>query len=175
MKKNSKWIIIIASLVVVIAIGGYIAYQMSTSNSNKNQSPTVTVNNEIIITKTNSSIGDYLADPSGNALYTYGSDTTGISNCMDTCLSTWPAYLDNGTTTGLPTGIGTIQRTDNSKMQYTYNGMPLYYFASDSNGQVTGNGINNFQVAKPSSAVTSPSTVTPSSNSNTQSSPSYSY
>lgn len=171
MKINSKWIIIIAIIVIIAAIGGYAIYQSNTSNSNKNKS-TETVNNAVVTTKNNSTIGNYLADPNGNTLYIYNTDVNNVSNCTGSCLQTWPAYIDTGSTTNLPTGIGTITRSDNGKKQYTYNGMPLYYFVSDSNGQVTGNGVNNFQVAAPSSTTTtSPSTT----NNSTQSSPSYNY
>ena len=174
MKKNSKWIIIITIVIATAAIGGYIFYQISTSNSNNNKS-TETVNNTVIITKNNSNIGNYLADPNGNTLYTYTNDSTGVSNCTGSCLATWPAYIDKGSTTGLPAGIATIIRSDNRQTQYTYNGMPLYYFTSDSNGQVTGSGVNNFKVATPSSASTTPSTTNTTTNNNTQSTPNYSY
>lgn len=160
MKKNKKWIII-AIIIVVIAVGGFVIYLMTKSNPNSNQS-TATINNSIVNTKNNSNIGNYLTDLNGNTLYIYNSDVTGVSNCTGSCLSRWPAYIDTGSTTGLPTGFGTITRSDNGSIQYTYNGMPLYYFLSDTNGQVTGNGVENFQVAIPSS--TSSSTTTPSNN-----------
>jgi predicted lipoprotein with Yx(FWY)xxD motif len=54
-----------------------------------------------------------------------------------------------GSTTGLPANISTIKRSDNGQIQYTYKGMPLYYFASDTKGQVTGNAVSGFYVAKP--------------------------
>lgn len=107
------------------------------------------VNNAVLTTKTDPGLGQYLADPDGKALYTYDADTKGASNCTGSCLTAWPAYVDEGSTTGLPSGIGTIKRADNGQVQYTYNGLPLYYFASDSPGQVTGDGVENFSVAKP--------------------------
>lgn len=173
MKINKKWVIIIV-IVIAIVIGA-IFYLMNMPSTKNNQS-TFTVNNSIVTTKTNSGLGNYLADPNGNTLYTYNSDTTNVSNCISTCLSTWPAYIDTGSTTGLPTGFGTITRQDNGAIQYTYNGMPLYYFASDSNGQVTGNGQSNFKVAIPLSSAMTPSTTTPPSNTNTtQQNPSNTY
>lgn len=124
------------------------------------------VNNAVLATKTSSSLGQYLAEPNGQALYTYAGDTSGVSNCTGSCLASWPAYQDKGSTSGLPTGVSTIKRTDNGEIQYTYNGMPLYTFVSDSNGQVTGNGVSNFFVAKPA-ATTSSSSSKPSSTSTT--------
>jgi predicted lipoprotein with Yx(FWY)xxD motif len=106
-------------------------------------------------------------------LYTYDQDTSGVSKCTGGCLSNWPAYQDKGSTTGLPAGISTIKRTDNGQVQYTYNGKPLYYFTSDSNGQVTGDGVESFSVAKPAASKqssTPSSSSSDSSNTNSSSS-----
>jgi len=48
----------------------------------------------------------------------------------------------------LPANVGVITRTDGSK-QYTYKNLPLYYFTGDQTGQVTGDNVENFHVAKP--------------------------
>jgi predicted lipoprotein with Yx(FWY)xxD motif len=183
MKKTIVAAIIAA--VVIIAVGSYFLFYKSKATTSSSASSTTsqgqagTVNNAVLTTRTIASIGDYLADPNGKTLYTSASDTSGVSNCNGSCLSAWPPYLDTGSTSGLPTGISTITRTDTGGIQYTYNGMPLYYFASDSQGQVTGDGVSNFQVAKPSSASTSPSTTPPVSSPSTSpsgnSSPGYSY
>ena len=160
---------------IVVVAGGYMIFHKSpkpTTTASSNTASAPAVNNAVLVTKTSSSIGQYLADPSGNTLYTYATDTSGVSNCNGSCLSAWPAYQDKGSTANLPAGVSTIKRTDNGQIQYTYNGMPLYYFASDSQGQVTGNGVQNFQVAKPAASTTSqssptPSTSAPSSNTST--------
>jgi len=129
------------------------------------------INNNIVVTKVSSSLGQYLAEPNGRALYTYGGDNAGMSNCNGSCILTWPAYQDKGQTTDLPTGFGVIKRTDNGETQYTYNGMPLYTFIGDVAGRVTGNGVSNFSLAKPSASTTNapsastPTTSTSSSNS----------
>jgi predicted lipoprotein with Yx(FWY)xxD motif len=128
---------------------GYVAPSSSTSSSSSSSSSGAAVNNAVLSTKTASGVGSYLADPNGNALYTFSSDSSGVSNCTGSCLANWPAYQDTGATTGLPTSVGTIKRTDNGQTQYTYKGLPLYTFVSDSKGQVTGNGVDGFQVAKP--------------------------
>jgi predicted lipoprotein with Yx(FWY)xxD motif len=182
-----KAIIVIVPAVSIIAAGSFLLFYKppkatgsSSASSTTSQGQAGTVNNAVLTTRTVTSIGDYLADPSGKTLYTSASDTSGVSNCNGSCLTAWPPYLDTGSTSGLPTGISTIKRTDTGGIQYTYNGMPLYYFTSDSQGQVTGDGVSNFQVAKPSSASTSPSTTTPPASSpstspSNNSSPGYSY
>lgn len=136
---------------------------ISSTTASTTSSNAPAVNNAILITKTNSSLGQYLAEPNGPPLYTYNADSSGVSNCTGSCLATWPAYQDKGSTTGLPAGVGTIKRTDNGQIQFTYNGMPLYAFVSDNNGQVNGNGVQNFTVAKPAAATSSQPASTPSS------------
>jgi len=153
MKK--AWVIIVLVVVVVGGAGAYLMMHKSNKSDGSVTAKTSTssqamkINNSVMMSVSNSTLGTYLTDPSGKALYTYNADTSGVSNCTGSCLAAWPAYVDSGATTGLPTDVGTITRSDDSKVQYTYKGMPLYYFASDSTGQVTGNGVGNFTVAKP--------------------------
>jgi predicted lipoprotein with Yx(FWY)xxD motif len=137
---------------VPIVMGGLLAFTCLVLQTNVPTASAQAVNNAVLTTKTASSIGNYLADPNGRALYTYNADTPGVSNCTGGCLAAWPAYQDKGSTTGLPTGVGTIKRSDNGEIQYTYQGLPLYYFINDSGGTVTGNGVENFRVAMPASA-----------------------
>lgn len=176
-------------MVIVLVAGGFWVFHKPSKNNNntnansasqnsKNNAPAV--NNAVLVTKTASSVGQYLADPSGKPLYTYGADTSGKSNCTGSCLSIWPAYQAKSTS-NLPAGVGVITRSDNGQKQYTYNGLPLYFFVSDTNGQVTGNNVQNFQVAKPaaassmSSSSSSTNNQPSSSSSQTNSSSSYPY
>jgi predicted lipoprotein with Yx(FWY)xxD motif len=148
MKKSNS---IIALVIIIIVVVGVFAifHKSKTPATNSSKTSAAAVNNAVLKTKTNASIGQYLVGATGGALYTYGNDTSGKSTCTGQCLTIWPAYVDTGSTTGLPKGVGVIKRTDNGQEQYTYNGHPLYYFASDGAGQVTGNGESNFSVAVP--------------------------
>jgi predicted lipoprotein with Yx(FWY)xxD motif len=159
MKKNSAMLLGLI-VVIILGVGGFLIFHKSTktpttntTSSTKTSTSTpnqpAAVNNAVLKTKTGSSVGQYLTDPNGDALYTYGGDSTGTSNVTGSLLASWPAYQDTGSTTGLPTNVGTFKRTDNAETQFTYKGMPLYTFTSDSPGQVTGNGVSNFSVAKP--------------------------
>ncbi|MGZ6005242.1 MAG: COG4315 family predicted lipoprotein [Candidatus Saccharimonadales bacterium] len=152
-----KAIIIIVAL-IILGGGGYLIFHKSdntnnssTSGSNSTPTSTPTSNSSsgsaVIKTASDSSVGQYLADGSGKPLYTYGADTSGVSNCSGSCLSSWPAYAP-GPTTSLPANVTIIKRSDGSS-QYAYKGLPLYYFTSDSAGQVSGDGVSNFHVAKP--------------------------
>jgi predicted lipoprotein with Yx(FWY)xxD motif len=185
---SKKTVLAVLIVIIILAVGGFAIFHKSnkpaTNNTQKTQTSSTTksnlpsVNNAGFITKTDSKVGKYLADPRGNTLYTYVADKSGVSNCTGSCLANWPAYQDKGATTGLPSGISTIKRTDNGQTQYTYNGMPLYYFTGDSQGKVTGDGIENFKVAKPAASTSSsqPTTSTPSpSSSNSNSSSGYPY
>ncbi len=114
--------------------------QTSNKSSNTSAKP-------VVQTKTDSKVGQYLADSNGKPLYTYNQDTDNTSNCTGSCLSNWPAYKAS-TTASLPANVGTITRSDGT-VQYTYNKKPLYYFTGDSTSSVTGNGIEGFSVATP--------------------------
>jgi predicted lipoprotein with Yx(FWY)xxD motif len=71
-------------------------------------------------------------------LYTFTKDeaNSGTSNCTGGCLAAWPALtIDAGQA---PTGdasvagkLDAITRSDNGKLQVTYNGLPLYFFSKD--------------------------------------------
>jgi predicted lipoprotein with Yx(FWY)xxD motif len=179
MRKGNSIVVAIIAAIIIIG-GGYAIFHKSSpkASTQQNSSAKTTapaVNNAVLITKTDSSLGQYLADSSGKALYTYNADTSGVSNCSGACLMNWPAYVDKGATTGLPSGVGTITRKDNGQIQYTYNGLPLYYFASDSTGKVTGNGVENFKVATPAASSSSSSSSTSNSSSSSSSTPNYNY
>jgi predicted lipoprotein with Yx(FWY)xxD motif len=147
-------IVIIAAIIAVAATRDSNKTNNSNSgaaNTSQSSNSTPAVKNSIVQTKTDPTLGQYLADPNGKPLYTYAPDTDNTSNCTGTCLTTWPPYLATATT-ALPSGITTFKRSDTGAMQYAYNGMPLYYFTGDSNGQVTGNNVDNFQIAKPAAS-----------------------
>ncbi len=172
MKKSSS-VVIAVIVVLVLAVGGYFVFHKSpktTPSTSSTNSTAPAVNNAVLITKTDASLGQYLATPDGLPLYTYGSDSAGVSKCTGSCLANWPAYQDTGSTSGLPAGVSTIKRSDNGQTQFTYNGLPLYTFASDSKGHVTGDGVDNFKVAKPAAASASSSSSNSSQTTNSSSS-----
>jgi len=172
MNKTTSTIVAIIAVIAVIA-GGYAILHKpkATTPTTSSASTAPAVNNAVLTTKTDATVGQYLADSSGKPLYTYNADTSGVSNCTGSCLANWPAYQDKGATTGLPAGVSTITRSDNGQIQYTYNGMPLYYFVGDSAGKVTGNGVDNFQIAKPAAASSSSSSSSTSTSSTGSSTP----
>lgn len=173
--KRSSWIVIVIIILVVLIGGGYALFHNSSNPYSSNNPGGSSVQNNtasgngVYAVKTDPSLGQYLADPAGKPLYTYNADTSGVSNCTGSCLSNWPAYQPTSTLANLPSGVSTIKRSDNGQTQYTYNGKPLYYFTGDSAGKVTGDGVENFSVAKPST-----SSQSAPSNSSTQNNNPYS-
>lgn len=150
----SKSIIIGIIAVVILGGGGYLVLHKSPAKTTTNSPSTSTTSSSsasstIIQTKSTSGVGQYLADGSGRALYTYDGDNPNVSNCTGSCISNWPPYTASSSSASLPTNVATIKRSDDDSNQYTYKGKPLYYFSSDSTGQVTGDGVNSFHVAKP--------------------------
>jgi predicted lipoprotein with Yx(FWY)xxD motif len=157
--RRSVWFLIGLIIIIAIVLGLYFGFHNSNNNKPTSGSNTAQISgtnppsttNSVVLTKTSPSLGQYLTDPTGKPLYTYNADTSGVSNCTGSCLSSWPPYVATKTT-NLPNGVGTIKRTDTGAMQYTYNGLPLYYFTGDSNSTPTGNGVQNFSIAKPASS-----------------------
>jgi predicted lipoprotein with Yx(FWY)xxD motif len=98
------------------------------------------------------SLGKVLVDGSGKTLYTLAGDTTtGKSACTGACATIWPPLVVTTTATYGPglnaSKFTTITRADGNK-QLTYNGKPLYTFASDAvPGDVRGQGVGGFHVA----------------------------
>ena len=160
MKNKSMPAIVGVIVVAILVIGGIAIFHKSsnktsttsTSSSSTSKASTPTTassTSPIVQTKTASNVGQYLADNKGRALYTYGADTQGVSNCAGSCLAVWPVYqAAESSAAALPTNVSIISRSDGTK-QYAYKGLPLYTFSSDSAGQVTGDGVSSFHVAKP--------------------------
>jgi len=97
------------------------------------------------------SVGQYLTGEDGKTLYIFKKDAANAttSACTGQCATNWPAFeLDTGETVTAATGvsgkIATITRSDDGKMQVTYNGQPLYYYAADKkSGDTNGQGVGS--------------------------------
>lgn len=101
----------------------------------------------VIVDTTESDLGTILTDAEGRTLYVFLNDTEGESTCYDDCAQSWPALETEGDAqAGAGTDaslLGTAERQDGA-LQVTYNEMPLYYFANDSEpGQTNGQGVGD--------------------------------
>ena len=85
-----------------------------------------------------------VAASNGHTLYTFDTDSPGVSRCSGQCIAIWPALtVPAGQTpiggAGVTGQLGTITRSDGTT-QVTYKGLPLYFFHNDSSaGQTNGN------------------------------------
>ena len=89
-----------------------------------------------------------LVNGGGRPLYFYRPDTATRSLVTGGLAQLWPPL-----TSAAPTAAGANGKlsvlNDVNGHQVTYNGHPLYSFAGDHAGQVTGQGVQNFFVATP--------------------------
>jgi predicted lipoprotein with Yx(FWY)xxD motif len=105
-------------------------------------------------------LGTVLTDGKGITVYLFEADTTTKPTCYGACATTWPPVLTTGAP-GVGPGakaslLGMVKRTD-GKIQVTYAGHPLYYFAGSTKpGNVSGQGVHTFgaswDAVKPSGA-----------------------
>jgi predicted lipoprotein with Yx(FWY)xxD motif len=94
-----------------------------------------------------------VAASNSHTVYTFNSDSPGVSRCNGACATTWPPLTTASGTT--PTGgpgvngqLGTVTRADGS-LQVTYKGMPLYFFHSDSKPGDTMGNYTGWSLVKP--------------------------
>ncbi len=106
-----------------------------------NPPPSITIREDPVL-------GRYLADAEGRTLYLFTKDTTeGETTCYDKCAEAWPPFAADEPLT-LPRALEedeltSVERTDGTA-QVAYNGIPLYYWASDQQpGDTTGQGVGD--------------------------------
>jgi predicted lipoprotein with Yx(FWY)xxD motif len=102
-----------------------------------------------------------LVNAHGLPLYFYRPDTATKSLVTGSLASLWPPLTSPAPTATGANGKLTVLNDVNGH-QVPYNGHPLYTFADDHAGQVTGQGIQNFFAAIPSlTPLTTPPAGTP--------------
>jgi predicted lipoprotein with Yx(FWY)xxD motif len=141
--------------VIAVAIGLFFCTSSCSKSSNSNPPPPALH----VQLKTSATLGSYLVDKNGHALYFFINDVKGNSNCVGNCEVNWPVVMDsNLTATQIGSGLNLTDfstiKTSENKTQLTYKGWPLYNFApggvQEGVGAVTGDGVNGiFFVAKP--------------------------
>ena len=97
-----------------------------------------------------------VAGSNGMTVYTFTSDAVGSgkSACSGGCLVKWPALtVAAGAAPSAGPGVkgtlGTITRADDSSLQVTYNGLPLYFYAGDKAAGDTNGSYPNRNLVKP--------------------------
>lgn len=86
-----------------------------------------------------SEFGTMLFGPKRQAIYIFQKDRRNRSNCYGECARLWPPVYSNGRPNagrGVKASLlGTTKRRG-GRMQVTYNGKPLYYYANEGPGEV---------------------------------------
>jgi predicted lipoprotein with Yx(FWY)xxD motif len=94
-----------------------------------------------------SQYGPVVADGRGEAFYLFAGEKSSRSRCYGACADRWPPVLANGKPRAGPGGhsrlLGTTRRTD-GKVQLTYAGHPMYYYAGDAPGRILCQGVTEF-------------------------------
>lgn len=146
--------IVVVGIIVVLALGYLGRHKIKTllgmnptltpiqTTAPTTQSAPNVPSNNIYMSKTSASKGNYMTDFQGKTVYVFDKDTTGVSNCNGSCATTWPPYTSGATAQGtFPTNISVITRADGTK-QFAWKGMPLYYYSGDSKaGDMNGDGV----------------------------------
>jgi predicted lipoprotein with Yx(FWY)xxD motif len=137
----------LASALVLAACGSSGSSSTSTSAPAATSATSSARPASVLATKT-TSLGTFLVDAKGRALYLWDADHGSMSTCSGACAQAWPPL----TTAGTPKAggkvkaslLGTTTRSNGSR-EVTYAGHPLYYYAGDSAvGQTSGQGSNSF-------------------------------
>ncbi len=123
---------------------------------------------DLLGTRNSGQVGQYISGgPSsgedGMALYTFDNDLgSNGSNCNGTCSAAWPPLLvSNASHVTGPSGVGTygsVARND-GKLQVTFNGRPVYFYATDEKpGDTRGHGVGGVWKLAATSSGTNPNT-----------------
>jgi predicted lipoprotein with Yx(FWY)xxD motif len=163
--KRPRIIIAGVGLAALAAAGGITAASASDSTPTGATSATST-NTASATVRTASAIvagkaEQILVNSHGLPLYIYRPDTATRSLVTGGLAQIWPPLTSPAVAGAGVTGKVAVLKDVNGQ-QVTYNGHPLYTFADDHAGQVTGQGFQNFFVATPgiaSIAMSAPSTA----------------
>jgi predicted lipoprotein with Yx(FWY)xxD motif len=149
--RHPRIIIAGIGLAAVAAAGGVTAASAAGSPASSTPSASASATAATVRTAPANVVGTtetILVTAQGLPLYFYRPDTAAKSLVTGSLASLWPPL-----TSPAPTAVGATGKlavlNDINGHQVTYNGHPLYTFADDHAGQVTGQGIQNFFVATP--------------------------
>jgi predicted lipoprotein with Yx(FWY)xxD motif len=135
----------IAALSAVPLVIAALALSACGSNGDTTSPTTVAKGGETVMSASLEGVGTVLVDANGDAVYSSSQEANGTIQCTGSCAQTWKPVSATGGPTGSAdvTGeLGTAKRPDGTE-QVTLDGTPLYTFAEDPPGQVTGDGLQD--------------------------------
>ena len=98
----------------------------------------------VAVVVSDSEFGRMLFDSKRQAIYVFQRDRRNRSRCYGECARAWPPVYTKGkpqTPRGVKSSLGTIRRR-NGRLQVTYAGRPLYYYAHEGPGEVECHNVN---------------------------------
>jgi predicted lipoprotein with Yx(FWY)xxD motif len=103
---------------------------------------------ELTLKVRNTRYGPILFDARDRVLYGFTRDKRGgKSTCYGACAAAWPVYFSKGRVRAMrgvkQSLIGTVRRR-NGRLQVTYNGWPLYYYAHEGPREVKCQNVHEF-------------------------------
>ncbi len=152
--RHPKIIISGIALAAVAAAGGITAASAATSPSASHSGAATVRTASVTVGGKTETI---LVNGHGLPLYFYKPDTAARSLVSGTLAQLWPPLTSAAPAAGLSGKVSVLM--DSHGDQVTYNGHPLYTFADDHAGQVTGQGVEDFFVATPGLAAISTSPI----------------
>ena len=150
-------VVVACSALLLAACGGQAGGPAATASASPSPSPSPTATPAaapVVLAQNVGTMGTILvAASNSHTVYTFDSDSPGVSRCTGGCATSWPPLTVPAGTT--PTGgpgvsgqLGTIMRSDGS-LQVTYKAMPLYFFHSDSQAGDTKGNYTGWSLVKP--------------------------
>jgi predicted lipoprotein with Yx(FWY)xxD motif len=105
-------------------------------------------NARMTLTVRSTQFGRVLFDGRGRVLYGFTRDRRGgPSRCYGACAKAWPVYFAKAAMRAgagvKQSEIGTTRRRD-GRLQVTYNGWPLYYYAHEGPGEIKCQNVDQF-------------------------------
>jgi predicted lipoprotein with Yx(FWY)xxD motif len=127
-------------LLTLLAVAAAIAVAGASASSETSTNPALKVRN--------TRYGAVLFDGKDRVLYAFTRDKRGgKSTCYGACAAAWPVYFSKGKVQAMKgvkqALIGTVRRRD-GRLQVTYNGWPLYYYAHEGPREVKCQNVDNF-------------------------------
>jgi predicted lipoprotein with Yx(FWY)xxD motif len=128
-----------AALAVALTIGA-----CGGSGSGSGSKSATSTSGATVAVKQVDGVGKVLVAANGMALYTPAQEASGKILCSGACATVWEPLTPGAAAKPIASGnVGTLavlKRPDGT-LQVTANGRPLYTFAQDPAGQLTGNGV----------------------------------
>jgi len=125
------------AILVTLVVAGALAATAAVASTSKSSS----------LSLRTTKVGNVLVAANGRTLYLFTADKAKKSACYGQCASYWPPLIAQKPTagTGLKASlVGTTRRRD-GRLQVTYGGHPLYFFAQDKKaGDVKGQAFVHF-------------------------------